>query len=53
MLYYPVPGGFSDLVNQKSQNSNWKKSLGFRKMQEKLENDFIASQNQNNAMVMK
>ena len=32
-----VPGGFSDLIDQNIQNSNWKKLLGFRNMQEKLE----------------
>jgi hypothetical protein len=33
-----VPGGFSYHLNQKNYNSNWKKILGFRNMQEKLEN---------------
>ena len=27
------------LINQNNSNSNWKKILGFRNMQEKLEND--------------
>ena len=37
MLFELVPGGFSDVINQNNQNSNWKKLLGFRNMQEKLE----------------
>ena len=32
-----LSGGFSDLI---SQNSNWKKILGFRNIQEELENTF-------------
>ena len=32
-----VPGGFSDLINQNNYNANWKKLLGFRNIQEKLE----------------
>ena len=32
-----VPGGFSYLTNQNNYNSNWKKILGLRNMQEKLE----------------
>ena len=40
MVLELVPGGFSDLMNQKNQNSNWKKVLGFRNLQEKLENAF-------------
>ena len=32
-------GAFSYLINQNNQNSNWKKILGIRNMQEKLEND--------------
>ena len=35
MFFKLFPGGFSDLTNL---NSNWKKILGFRNMQEKLEN---------------
>ena len=31
-----IPGGFSYLRNQNNQNSNWKKLLGFRNMQEKV-----------------
>ena len=30
-----VLGGSSDIINQNNQNSNWKKILGFRNMQEK------------------
>ena len=37
MLFYLVPGGFSDLKNWNNYNWNWKKLLGFRKMQAKLE----------------
>ena len=33
-------GDFSDLINRNNLNSNWKKSLGFRNLQEKLEKDF-------------
>jgi hypothetical protein len=36
MHFYLVPGGFSYLINY---NSDWKKILGFRNMQEKLEKD--------------
>ena len=36
-----VPGGFSDLINQNNSNSNWKKLLGFRNMQEKLDFFFL------------
>jgi hypothetical protein len=32
-----VPGGFSYLTNKNNYNSYWKKLLGFRNMQEKLE----------------
>ena len=32
-----APGGFSDLINQKNYDSNWKHLLGFRNIQEKLE----------------
>ena len=32
-----VLGSFSYLVNKNNSNSNWKKLLGFRNMQEKLE----------------
>ena len=35
-----VPGGFSDLINLKNLNSNLKKLMGFRNMQEKLKNAF-------------
>ena len=46
MLFYLfLPGGFSYLINQKNYNSNWKKILGFRKMQEKLEKMFFGGQN--------
>ena len=40
MLFKLISEGFSDLINQNNYNSNWKKLLGFRNMQEKLENDF-------------
>ena len=40
MLFKLVPGGFSYLINQNNYNSNWKKILGFRNMQEKLENQY-------------
>ena len=33
--------GFSDLINYNNYNSNWKKLLGFRNMQEKLEKQFF------------
>jgi len=36
-FFYLVPGGFPDIINQNNSNSNWKKLLGFRNMQEKLE----------------
>jgi len=37
-LKFLVPGGFSDLKNRTIiRNSNWKKLLGFRNLQEKLE----------------
>jgi hypothetical protein len=39
-LFQLVPGGFSDLINQSNLNSNWKKLLGFRNMQEELEKSF-------------
>ena len=32
-----VPGGFSCLLEQDNYNSSWKKLLGFRNLQEKLE----------------
>ena len=32
-----VPGGFLDVINQNNYNSNWKKILGCRNLQEKLE----------------
>ena len=38
MLFQLVPGDFSYRINQNNYNSNWKKVLGFRNMQEKLEN---------------
>ena len=38
MLVKLVPVGFSHLMNQNNWNSNWEKILGFRNMQEKLEN---------------
>ena len=38
MLFKLVPGDFSDLKKQNNYNSNWKKLLGFRNLQEKLEN---------------
>ena len=38
MFFQFVPGDFSYLTNQNNQDSNWKKILGFRNMQEKLEN---------------
>ena len=41
MLFQLVPGGFSYLVNQNNCNSNQKKLLGFRNMQEMLENMFL------------
>ena len=31
-------GDFSDLINYSNYNSNWKKLLGLRNMEEKLEN---------------
>jgi hypothetical protein len=38
MLFKIVPGGFADIINWNNSNSNWKKLLGYRNMQEKLEN---------------
>ena len=39
MLFQLVPGGFSYLIiNQNNKNSNWTKLLGFRNMQERVEN---------------
>ena len=38
MLFWLVPGGFLDLKYYNNYNSNWKKLLGFRNLQEKLEN---------------
>ena len=37
MLFQLVPEGFSHRINWNNYNSNWKKILGFRNMQEKLE----------------
>ena len=42
MLIKLVPGGFSDPIKQNNQNSNWKKMLGFRNMQESQKKSFIA-----------
>ena len=39
-LFELVHGGFSYLINLNNYNSNWKKLLGFRNMQEKLEKDY-------------
>ena len=41
MLFKLVPDGFSYLINWKNLNSNWKKLLGFRNIQEKLEKIFF------------
>ena len=43
MLFKLVLGGFSDLINKKNSNSNsnWKKLLGFKNMQDKLENVYV------------
>ena len=41
MLFQLVLGGFSGLINQNNQNSNWKKILVFRNLQEKLEKCFF------------
>ena len=38
MLFLLVPGGFSDVEKENNYKSNWKKLLGFRNLQEKLEN---------------
>ena len=38
MLFSLVPGGFLDIINYNNKNSNWKKLLESRNMQEKLEN---------------
>ena len=40
MPFKLVPGGFSYLINLTNENSNWKKILGFRNIQEKIENNF-------------
>ena len=42
MFFKIVPGGFSDLKNQNSYNSNRKKIFGFRNLQEKLEKKTIS-----------
>ena len=42
MFFQLVLGSFSDLKNQNNYNSNWKKILGFRNLQEKLENSFFS-----------
>ena len=42
-IYQLVPGGFSYLINQNNYNSNWKKWLGFRHMQEKLEKKMLCN----------
>ena len=42
-----VPGGFSYLINKNNQNMNWKKILGCRNMQEKLENTHLGCQDNN------
>ena len=42
MLLKLVPGGYSDLIIQNNQNSNWKKLLGFRNIHEKLEKDIYS-----------
>ena len=44
-IYQLVPGGFSYLINQNNYNSNWKKWLGFRHMQEKLEKKMLCNFN--------
>ena len=41
MLFQLGPGSFLDLINQNNYHSNWKKSLGFRNLQEKSENLFL------------
>jgi hypothetical protein len=45
VLFQLVPGGFSDLINQKNYNSIWKKLLGFRNIQEKLEKECFSVRN--------
>ena len=39
MLFQLVPGGLSDQKNWNNYDSNWKKLLGFRNVQEKLEKE--------------
>ena len=46
MFFSLVPGGFLDLINQNNYNSNWKKILGFRNLQEKLEKVFSHSRSE-------
>ena len=41
MLFKLFSGGFSDIMNWDNWNSNWKKLLRFRNMQEKLEKYFV------------
>ena len=41
MVFQLVPRGFSDLKNLNVYNSNRKKLLGLRNVQEKLENIFV------------
>ena len=41
MLFQLVPGGLSDPKKQNNYSSNWKKILGFRNLQEKLEKDAV------------
>ena len=41
MLFLLVPGGFSYLKKQNNYNSNWKKLLEFRNLQEKLEKSLV------------
>jgi hypothetical protein len=60
MLFLLIPGGFSYLTNLNNSNSNWKKLLGFRNIQEKLENKVFPNLNlqkivlaQNGLLLMK
>ena len=37
------------MINQNNQNSNWKKKLGLRNMQEKLKNKFFCFDKKNHS----
>ena len=41
MLFKHFPGCFLKQKNQNNFNPNWKKIVGFRNMQKKLENEIV------------